>query len=151
MKKAPARERIHLNYCKNILNVKSSTSNVMVYYELGRTPLIYHRKCRMFKYWFKLLNTSNCILQNCHRYLYDELERCPNNNSNWLYFINSQICDTFFMVIKQRLYDTVKQNFYSQLRTTVKCFSYQYMVDNLVSNFIDASLYRLYINLVLQK
>ncbi|CAC5378501.1 unnamed protein product [Mytilus coruscus] len=33
--KAPAVERIHLGYCKNIMKLKSSTCNVMMCYELG--------------------------------------------------------------------------------------------------------------------
>ena len=121
--KAPVIERAHLNYCKNILRVKSSTKNVMVYHELGRLPLIFTRKCRIFKYWFKILTTSNCILRNCYDYLYDELERCPNNKCNWLYFVKNELLtiglgyvwynqnfitdmtDAFFVIVKQRLHD----------------------------------------------
>ena len=149
--KAPAVERIHLNYCKNILKVKSTTNNVMVYYELGRLPLLYTRKCRIFKYWFKLLCTTNCILKNCYNFLYDELLKCPSNKTNWLYFIKNEllrvglgdiwfnqgfftdykICNDFLFLIKQRLFDCQKQEFDGMLSTSSKCSSYQYMVHNL--------------------
>ena len=33
--KAPGIEKGHVNYCKLILNVKTSTPNIMVYYALG--------------------------------------------------------------------------------------------------------------------
>jgi hypothetical protein len=61
--KAPDNEKVHVNYCKRILNVKTSTPNIMVYYELGRYPLIVTRKIRIFKFWMKLLNANNCRLQ----------------------------------------------------------------------------------------
>ena len=138
--KAPAIERVHMNYCKNILGVKLSTNNVMIYQELGRLPLIFARKCKIFKYWFKLLNTSNCILKNCYNYLYCDLERCPNNKCNWLYFIKNElfliglgdvwysqnlICDlpdVYFAVIKQRLYDCLKQELDAQVAYVSKMF-----------------------------
>ncbi|XP_076100737.1 uncharacterized protein LOC143069817, partial [Mytilus galloprovincialis] len=148
--KAPAIERIHLGYCKNIMKVKSSTSNVMVYYELGRLPLLHTRKCRIFKYWVKLLCITNCILKNCYCFLYDDLQKCPNNKTNWLYFIknellskglgdiwynqglflDSKLSSSFYLIIKQRLFDCLKQDFGSQMNNLVKCTSYRYMVQN---------------------
>lgn len=39
--KAPSKEKkIHLDFCKRVLNVKHTTNIVMVYYELGRLPLV---------------------------------------------------------------------------------------------------------------
>ena len=54
-------ERIHLKYCKKILNVKMSMSNVSVYRDLGRYRLYIRRYVRMLKYWFKRLYTDNCV------------------------------------------------------------------------------------------
>jgi len=39
--KAKEIERIHLEFCKLLLNLKPSTSNMGVYGELGRSPLQY--------------------------------------------------------------------------------------------------------------
>jgi hypothetical protein len=61
--KAPDNEKVHVNYCKRISNVRTSTPNITVYYELGRYPLIVTRKIRIFKFWMKLLNANNyCFL-----------------------------------------------------------------------------------------
>ncbi|XP_033746730.1 uncharacterized protein LOC117331881 [Pecten maximus] len=59
-------EKLHINFCKRLLGVRKSTPNMMVYFELGRYPLYITRKLRIFKYWFKLLNTENCILKSCY-------------------------------------------------------------------------------------
>ena len=69
--KSPEIERVHIEYCKRILNVKTCTPNVMTYYELVRYSMFVTRKIRIFKYWLKLMNTDNCILNGCYSYLYD--------------------------------------------------------------------------------
>ena len=69
----------------------------------------------MIKYWFKLLNTDNCILKNCYTYLYDSVE--ARNEKNCVYvvkyeitrlgfaelWINQQISQKNLPIIKQRL------------------------------------------------
>ena len=52
-------EKIHLKFCKIILNLKTSTPNFMIYGELCRHPLSVIVKMRMMKYWVKLLNGKN--------------------------------------------------------------------------------------------
>ena len=49
-------EKLHLQYCKILLNVKKCTPNVMVFGELGRLPLEYNVNCRMLGFWYKLIN-----------------------------------------------------------------------------------------------
>lgn len=39
MHKGKFLEQVHLDFCKNVLGVKSSTTNAMIYIELGRLPL----------------------------------------------------------------------------------------------------------------
>ena len=56
-------EKVHMNFCKRILSVKRSATNVVILSELGRTPLCIDRKIRILKYWLKLLKTKNCILK----------------------------------------------------------------------------------------
>jgi hypothetical protein len=48
-------ERVHLKYCKLLLNLKSSTPNSMIYGKLGRYPLYIDIKQRMVSYWIKLI------------------------------------------------------------------------------------------------
>ena len=56
---APDIEKVHLDYCKNILGVKRSTPNSLVYCELGRLLLIFMRKVRIVKYRLKLKHTKD--------------------------------------------------------------------------------------------
>jgi hypothetical protein len=37
--KSPEIERVHIEYCKRILNVRTCTPNAITYYELGRYPM----------------------------------------------------------------------------------------------------------------
>ena len=48
-------EKLHLKFCKYVLNVKSSTPTVIVYGELGRYPLYIDIYARMVKFWMKIL------------------------------------------------------------------------------------------------
>ena len=41
--KGDAIERIHREFCKGLLKMKSTTMNELVYEEFGRKPLIYER------------------------------------------------------------------------------------------------------------
>ena len=65
-KKIDMLERLHLQYCKILLNVKKCTPNVMVLGELGRLPIEFHTNCRMLGFWHKLINgfqnKISCIL-----------------------------------------------------------------------------------------
>ena len=56
-------ERVHLKFCKRLLNVRTSACSVGVYGELGRFPLYISRYVRMIKYWFKIMNTENTLLR----------------------------------------------------------------------------------------
>lgn len=69
MHEGKALEQVHFDFCKTVLGVQSSTNNAMVYFELSRLPLSVIRKLRMFKYWFNLLNSKNCILYNVYQFL----------------------------------------------------------------------------------
>ena len=57
-------EKVHLKFCKMLLNLKNSTPNFMIYGELGRYPLQLNVKMRMISFWSKLISEkqSNCRL-----------------------------------------------------------------------------------------
>lgn len=58
-------EKVHLKFCKRILNVRKSTPNFMVYGELGRFPLDIDIKLRMVSFYSRLLKNENklsCIV-----------------------------------------------------------------------------------------
>lgn len=115
-------ERVHLKYCKTILGVKLSTSNVSVYGELGRYPLFIIRYTHIIKYWFKLLNTDNIILKCIYE---NARDKCENGTNNWpckikkllavlgfaeiWNFPDSVLLKQFLPVFKQRLIDCYLQ------------------------------------------
>ena len=111
-------EQIHLKYCKWILWVKSRTGNAAVYGELGRYPLYISRYVQIIKYWLKLLDTDNSILQTVYE---DAKNRLHEGFKGWLHnvqqllymygftyaFEHPQNLDVkmFFCQFKQRLID----------------------------------------------
>ena len=67
---APIYINMHHNYfntpfdfLRYVLGVQRNTNRVMLYFETGRMPLYINHFIRMFKYWFKMLQTSNCVLK----------------------------------------------------------------------------------------
>jgi hypothetical protein len=68
---------------------------MMVYSELGRTPLILNNKYRMIKYWLKLKKSDNCILDSTYQKM---LEVCKSKKfSCWLSDVKD---DIFFWIWK---------------------------------------------------
>ena len=49
-------ERIHLKFCKILLNLKQTTPDFMIYGELGRVPLDIKIKTKIITYWTKLIS-----------------------------------------------------------------------------------------------
>lgn len=143
---APDIEKLQLDFCKSMLGVKRSTPNVMIYFELGRTPLSLTRKLRIFKYWCKLTCTNNCILKGCYEYMYNECEANPNCK-NWAAKIKHELSSLgmmdiwvtqhvtnvnyFLSVVKQRLLDIFKQECETFFTTSSKCIIYRHIVDHL--------------------
>ena len=52
-------EKVHLQFCKNILKVRNSTPNYMVYGELGRLSLETTVKRKIILFWNSLLSENN--------------------------------------------------------------------------------------------
>ena len=143
---APDIEKVHLDYCKNILGVKRSTPNSMVYNELGRYPLICIRKIRIIKYWLKLIVADNCILRNAYEYLYEQCEAGRTKN-NWAYCVKQELCSLglseiwinqklmnpkyILSIVKQRIFDQCKQSFDSFFASSSKCALYKFLSDHI--------------------
>ena len=69
-------EKLHLKFCKHILNLNSSTPNYMVYGELGRYPLAINVKVRMITFWANMIY-SNKLSTSLYALLYKQ-------NSQWV-------------------------------------------------------------------
>jgi hypothetical protein len=52
-------DKFQLKYLKIILQLKQSTPNVMIYEELGITPLSTQIKSRVLNYWGKIVNSKH--------------------------------------------------------------------------------------------
>ena len=72
-------ERIHLKFCKKILMFKMNTPTTAVYGELGRYPLYISRYLRILKYWFRLIQTDNIIMQKVYKISYEDCIKGKNN------------------------------------------------------------------------
>ena len=53
-------EKVHIGFLKQILGVRTPTSIVAVYGELGRFPLVVLRKIRILKYWLNMNANFEC-------------------------------------------------------------------------------------------
>jgi hypothetical protein len=48
-------EKVHLKFCKMMLNLKTSTPNYMIYGELGRYPVEIDIKIIIISFWAKII------------------------------------------------------------------------------------------------
>ena len=78
-------EKVHLKFCKLLLNLKRSTPNYMVYGELGTYPLSTLIKQRIVNFWAKLVNANNSdkISAILYRFSYQKFDS-GEFRSKWL-------------------------------------------------------------------
>ncbi len=82
-------EKVHLRFCKLILNLKMSTPNCVVYGELGRFPLSIDVKQRMISYWIKLIIGKEAKLCSIVYKLMYHYYSTNNVNFKWLTTVKS--------------------------------------------------------------
>jgi hypothetical protein len=135
--KAPDVEKVHSRFCKNVLKVKKSTCNDLLYCELGRLPLAVIRKLKIIKYWMKLRQTDNCILKECLKQMLLDNDDWIVNIKNVLYtmglgFIweNEHIDKCMYTIVEQRIRDTHKQEIMSRISSISRGEIYQHLIDN---------------------
>jgi hypothetical protein len=75
-------ERVHLKFCKILLNLKSSTPNYMVYGELGGYPIDIDIKVRTISYWARLLSGKQAKFSNVFYRLSRNLNENGDTNLN---------------------------------------------------------------------
>ena len=127
---APDIERIHSQFCRYLLGVKKSTNIAALHTELGRLPMIISRKLRILRYWFKIINTENVVVREIYNILLQDVTNGnAYNGSNWAYQVKSMLENLGFnyiwhnqafeensySMIKQRLFDTAKQDLLMQI------------------------------------
>ena len=93
---AVAVERVHLKFCKWVLKVSKSTTNEMVYGELGRCPLILEKKVRIVKYWLKIVHRElSPLVQKIFKIM---LHTITANNTivNWAALVRDMLSNLGF-------------------------------------------------------
>jgi exonuclease III len=124
-------ERIHLKFCKRLLQVRPNSCNACVYGELGRFPLYINRYTRMLKYWFKISSGNNIILKTVYNM---NVECCLKGHTNWISHIkkllddygftyvfnnpNSVKVSSFICKFKNRLIDAFKQEWFGTINNS---------------------------------
>ena len=58
---------------------KMNTPTTAIYGELGRYPLSISRYLRILKYWFRLIQTDNIIMQKVYKISYEDCIKGKNN------------------------------------------------------------------------
>ena len=85
-------EKIHLQFCKRVISVRSSTPNFMVDEELGRFPLELQTKIKIC-FWYKLVSSENKLSGKLYLLL-PTLHSSGSNNFKWINYVKSFLDDT---------------------------------------------------------
>ena len=94
-------EKVHLKFCKMILNVKTSTPNNMIHGELSRYPVEIDIKIRIISFWAKIIcgkqSKIACIMHSLSHHLYSQ----QNFDIKWIKYLEKILNETGFSNIWQ--------------------------------------------------
>jgi hypothetical protein len=79
-------EKVHLQFCKNILKVRSTTPNYMVYGELGRYPMEVVVKRKIVLFWNNLLCESNKLSFILYKLMFKLHDQNPSH-FKWISYV----------------------------------------------------------------
>jgi hypothetical protein len=88
-------EKNHLQFCRKILGVRTSTHNFMVYGELGRYPIELQIKIKMLCFWNKIVGNHDKLSGKIYRLLF---KLCISGKKDipWMNYIKSIFDETGF-------------------------------------------------------
>ena len=134
-------EKIHLKFCKILLNLKTSTPSYMVYGELGRYPIYIYIKIRTVCYWARLIVGKQTKYSNILYRLCRQLNENHNMQFSLILFVKQIFNECGFpniwetelfdnvdylkCVIKQRSEDQFLQNWNSLVQNSPKAINYK--------------------------
>ena len=163
-------EQIQNKFLRKVLKVKKSTNLEGMYGEINRYPLKITRKLIMIKYWLSLMKTKNSLLINIYQMLAVDANRgLSYSGLNWAYHIKLSLEEiglgyvwnlqnyTNYDVIKQRILDIYKQNWYFNINNSSRLSQYslfkhdfkmeKYLTCNLDTKYVTIlTKFRLYSN-----
>ena len=83
-------DKIHLQFCKTILGVWTSTPNCMVYGELGRYPVELQIKIKILCFWNKIVGNPDKLSGKIYRLLF-KLFICGNRDIHGWIILNQYL------------------------------------------------------------
>jgi hypothetical protein len=137
-------ERIHCEFLRKVLHLRTSTPLYMLYAESGRYPINITIKCRMIGFWNRLiLGNKNKIAYKIYQYMIN----CQDFEFKWLSYIKSILSNTgrndlwlnqtniqsktIKCVIKQVLLDQNYQMWHETLQNSSKGRNYSIYKENI--------------------
>ncbi len=134
-------ERVHRDYMRSVLKVRTTTLNEFLYGELGRLPLRCIRHVRIVKYWFKILQSPDRRLISSLYLIQKSHMESHENIVNWASLLRDMLCsygfgdvwlnqgvgdiDNFMIVFKQRVKDVYNQTWHAKLEESRKAITYR--------------------------
>lgn len=151
--KADQIERTHLQFCKRLLGVKSSTQNNFIYGELGRLDYQTQRYFIIIKYWLKVVNSEGHKFVNI---IYNTMLQNINNNNrivNWVSLVRQLLFKmgfgevwmqqnvgnrkVFLFLFKQRLRDTFIQSWNTGINESSRSVFYKTFSTFTFQSYLD--------------
>lgn len=146
-------EKIHLQFLKQMLGVRTKTQNNFVYGEVGRFPLQTYRIVSVIRYWLKIVSLDNRKLS---KIIYDIMLQDLDNNpriKNWAsnvqYILQkfgfnhvwlNQVVENnnlFLRIFKQRVKDNFIQNWQSQINDSTRAQTYTLFAEFAFQTYLD--------------
>ena len=138
-------ERVHLQFCKWLLGVRSQTQNNFIYGELGRTNLKVHRYISIIRYWLKIIQCPDVkYIKLVYKMMLNDMHLHPNKSSwasnlkhlleslglNYAW-LNQGVgnAELFLQLCKQRLNDNFVQTWSAEMQTSTRADSYRIFAD----------------------
>ena len=146
-------ERVHMQFCKTLLGVKTSTQNNFIYGELGRINYQTRRYFIIIKYWLKVIQKADNKYVNV---IYKLMLRDIDSNAriiNWVSLVRHLLYrlgfndvwlfqgvgdnKVFLSIVKQRLHDQFGQRWHEELEISSRALFYRNIADFEFQNYLD--------------
>ena len=160
-------ERVHMLFCKQLLGVKTSTQNDIIYGDLGRTNYYTRRVYIIIKYWLKVVYSDNRKninqmyrmmlnditdrqnIQNCASLVRNTLsnlgfrdvwlEQGVGDVNKFLSALKLRLSDNFIQNWRARLAESSRASFYNP----ISIFKFQPYLDKVLTKKFRVALSRL--------